>query len=100
MRKRCKNPKHIRRTYRNGQSKCVTCKAKAHYRRLFGIEGIPKNQMCEMEGCLRKAKAIDHDHSTGLMRGFLCRGCNVRLGILEHEPFRQRVNKYLSKEKL
>ena len=31
---------------------------------------------------------IDHDHTTGAVRGLLCRGCNHALGNLKEEPRR------------
>ena len=34
---------------------------------------------------------IDHDHDTGVVRGLLCRDCNVALGILKDKP-RRLVN--------
>lgn len=33
---------------------------------------------------------IDHDHKTGEVRGLLCNGCNVALGILDDSPTRIR----------
>lgn len=41
--------------------------------------------------------AVDHCHSTGLVRGLLCRGCNLGISFLENNPdMIGRVQKYLS----
>jgi hypothetical protein len=40
---------------------------------------------------------IDHDHSTGLVRGMLCNGCNTALGLLQEDIARIRgLEAYLS----
>ena len=33
--------------------------------------------------CLRNGLSLDHDHSTGQLRKFLCPRCNLIVGILE-----------------
>lgn len=33
---------------------------------------------------------VDHDHCTGVLRGILCRGCNVGIGHFEDSPERLR----------
>ena len=33
---------------------------------------------------------IDHDHATGHVRGILCRGCNVAVGMLQDSSLRAR----------
>ena len=38
---------------------------------------------------------IDHDHRTGEVRGLLCRGCNVSLGMLDDGAFLQAAQTYL-----
>jgi hypothetical protein len=32
---------------------------------------------CEVVGCVREAKCLDHEHLTGAFRGWLCRPCNL-----------------------
>lgn len=34
---------------------------------------------------------IDHDHKTGEIRGLLCHGCNVAIGLLNDDPHQLRA---------
>ena len=38
---------------------------------------------------------VDHNHTTGNIRGLLCNTCNLRLGVLENREFVSQVNVYL-----
>lgn len=43
---------------------------------------------------------VDHDHSTGLIRGLLCKKCNFALGLLmDNIESIERAKMYLMKEK-
>lgn len=47
------------------------------------IDPPAENRAGECPVCLRKsALVVDHDHSTGQIRGWLCRPCNSGLGLL------------------
>jgi hypothetical protein len=50
---------------------------------MFNAMYFEQDGKCAIESCQREAKNIDHDHSTGAVRGLLCQGCNVAIGFLE-----------------
>lgn len=44
--------------------------------------------------------SVDHDHSTGIVRGLLCKRCNMALGLLrDSEVLLENAKKYLNKQK-
>lgn len=53
--------------------------------------------ICKMEN--KRVMAIDHDHKTGKVRGFLCDPCNLSLGHIEKQDFLEKAIKYITKYK-
>jgi Recombination endonuclease VII len=54
--------------------------------------------ICDMPGCERPAKVIDHCHQTGIVRGRLCHGHNWGLGHFHDNPDELRgAIEYLSR---
>jgi hypothetical protein len=45
----------------------------------------PCPALCE-SGCGRPATDLDHCHLTGAFRGWLCRQCNIALGMAKDQP--------------
>jgi hypothetical protein len=42
---------------------------------------------CTNKTCTQVKKlAVDHCHKTGKIRGLLCQGCNMALGLLKDSP--------------
>jgi Autographiviridae endonuclease VII len=85
-------------------------KRNTNLRRRYGIDLLEYERLLELQGggcgvCgisvngLSKNLGVDHDHTTGRLRGILCTPCNRQLGIVESKliewaPFLQ----YLKKE--
>jgi len=64
-------------------------KNEARIRRKYGVGRAPEDAKCAICGH-RRASArdicIDHDHSTGKFRGYLCHKCNRGIGFLKDDP--------------
>jgi hypothetical protein len=63
---------------------------KWHFAKKYGITPddfdvllLCQNNVCAICSSRRKTMCVDHDHSTGEVRGVLCRSCNVALGQME-----------------
>ena len=46
----------------------------------------------------RKASAIDHDHDTGKVRGYICNKCNLGLHYIEDKQLKANMESYLKGE--
>lgn len=105
--RRAKNPDKLRvqsRTWaKNNPDKVLD----SHYRAKYDISLDQFNQMCQDQEhkcflCDKIPKGklvVDHDHSTGKIRGLLCRSCNGALGVLGDSLSKiNKVVQYLEKK--
>lgn len=79
---------------RYAHGNCAPCnRARARRERLEKPEMVRRQRgqpeptrarpdLCEWRGCMRKAICLDHCHTTGAFRGWLCRRHNSALGLL------------------
>ena len=89
---------------------CPDCGAKPKDRHNILRHGITDEQYALLlersSGCCElcgfkpeegwKALAIDHDHATGLIRGLLCRTCNLTMGYLDNSEWMTKALAYQS----
>lgn len=80
------------------QTTCADCRREEKYGlSRADFDAFLKKQRGKCAIC-RKARAldVDHCHVTGVVRGLLCRGCNVGLGMLgDNAAGLRRAIKYL-----
>lgn len=105
--------KAYQKSYRQRNKTAIkTCMRKYNLKRNFNLSLEDYNIMWEDQKgccalCLRHQSsftrgyslAVDHNHSTGQVRGLLCYFCNKLLGRLEDENYFERVVNYLKEPK-
>ena len=79
--------------------RCKDCQRSKMYEAKYGItyreylarieQAGRKCEICGKEKAKRKNGVVDlcldHDHATGLPRGFLCNACNTAIGMMEDD---------------
>jgi Recombination endonuclease VII len=69
-----------------------------HFRQKYGLSLAEKDAIL-LKGCQicgLAATTIDHDHSSGVVRGGLCNNCNTGLGMFKDSPqVLQKAAEYL-----
>lgn len=85
-------------TYHRDKDKAALSYRRSHLKRRYGvtveqydallIEQAGRCKLCGAEECGagRKYLCVDHDHTTGAIRGLLCNSCNRALGALRDDP--------------
>ena len=57
---------------------------------------IKQDRKCAICGIVMNKPCVDHNHSTGKIRGLLCVWCNTRLSALEDPRFYDSARRYLN----
>lgn len=86
---------------------CKNCIPNKHSRTIYERYGLLPNQEKELKEKYngicpicnkRKASAIDHNHTTGQVRGYICNKCNLGLHYIEDIELKNNMERYLKGE--
>ncbi len=84
-------------------SSCKPCRSEDARRRRYGttLLAVIEEQgnicaLCQVEA----PTVLDHDHSTGRLRGAICRRCNFALHYLDDPEWRERAEGYIDNKKI
>jgi len=94
--------------YRNRS--CRACRARVNrdlgLRKRYGISADDYDfifaqqrgvcALCERKPIENEVFSVDHEHSTGRIRGIVCQPCNVAIGFFETRIDVERMRQYLS----
>ena len=75
----------LSKTKRSIRAYCTSCWA-TYYRQRKYKDFPPPTKACELCGVVFNEKIkphLDHDHATNKFRGWLCRKCNMALGLFK-----------------
>jgi hypothetical protein len=96
-----------RRWYGKHAERCLETARKSSYKLKYGItvetyEQLLREQAGVCAICGGKPEnrrlSVDHDHTTGLVRGLLCRKCNSAIGYMSDSLVKlQRATRYLER---
>lgn len=74
------------------RSDCKECTHARHIKQTYGLEKYKYEEMLEEQGGVcamcktNEPRCVDHDHTTGLVRGLVCYRCNMVVGFYENTP--------------
>lgn len=85
---------------------CTACAPNLRFRMLVHRYAVDKAMFeamyfeqdgkCAIASCVREAVSVDHCHRSGRVRGLLCQGCNIAIGVLEGTGWLVGARAYLA----
>ena len=93
--KECINKKNLHNYYNETTEqrlRRIKNNAATHLKRKFGLTSeefsammLKQNNKCKICECEMKLPQVDHNHTTGKIRGLLCKPCNMAIGLLKED---------------